>query len=269
MCKCDYVYFVCTYRDFLFYFSAFVYFLPNIKKPVKVKSRRQKEKDKSHTSNIKYSNILLNVGSSLKQSVLELYTIEWSKYWNVFIFKGLVGFAMGVYYSNYALYLKTQYMLSPKYVGYVISFQGIIGSLCSYFISYINMFYKTDHDFSQRNFHVFLLLSASLLGMIMSSNVIIYILWLIPLAMGNAISRLVTLEMILKRCDSEHRGTLIGAANSVRSLSGVVAPMTAGCIGQYVGVPYVIYASFFSTFIGSIMSYNLRKNIQERRLKQE
>lgn len=162
---------------------------------------------------------------------------------------------MSVYYSNYPLYLNSQYKMSPKYIGYIISFQGTIGSFSSFFIGYINSFYKHDNDYSLRNFHIFVMLAASLLGMIVAVNVYLYTLWLIPLAIGNAMSRLITLEMVLERCHGEHRGTLIGASNSVRSLAGVVAPMVAGFIEEFVGVPYVIYAALFSTSLGVILSY--------------
>lgn len=196
--------------------------------------------------------------TSIKQPVIELYKVEWSLYWDVFLYKALVGFAMGVYYSSYSIYLNTQYDLSPKYIGYVISFQGVIGSISSFFIGYINRFYKNDTDYSVRNFHVFVLLSLSLTGLVSSFNIYFYVIWLIPLAIGNAIGRLVTLEMILKRSHGDHRGTLIGASNSVRSLSGVVAPMVAGIIGEYLGVYYVTFASLFSTLLGLVMSYQYK-----------
>lgn len=162
---------------------------------------------------------------------------------------------MGVYYSNYSLYLKSVYDLSPKYIGYVIAFQGVIGSICSFFIGYINSFYAHDKDYSIRNFHVFLVISISLFGLLISFNVYIYTLWLIPLAVSNAVGRLVTLEMVLKRSRGDHRGTLIGASNSMRSLTGVVSPMVSGFIGEYYGVSYVIYASLLSTLLGVILSY--------------
>lgn len=199
---------------------------------------------------------------SVHQSFVEMYSIQWSKYWDIFMFKALVGFAMGVYYSNYALYLQTQFDLSPKYIGYVISFQGVIGSLSSYFIDFINSFYIHDKDYSIRNFHVFLLLSFALLGLILSFNVYIYSFWLIPLAVGNAIGRLVTLEMVLKRSHGDHTGTLIGASNSVRSLSGVVAPMVTGIIAQYIGASYAIYASLCSTSLGVLLSYRHKRKLK-------
>ena len=165
---------------------------------------------------------------------------------------------MGVYYSNYSLYLKTQYNLSPKNIGYVISLQGVIGSVSSFMMGYINSFYRNDDDYSQRNHHVFILLSLSLLGICLSFNVFMYSMLLIPLAIGNAVGRLVTLEMVLKKSHGDHRGTLIGASNSVRSLTGVVAPMVAGLVGEFFGVAYVLYASFFSTLIGLVVSYKYK-----------
>lgn len=229
--------------------TGLVYFLP---KPI------TKSTNRTENTDILSKNIIYYFFNSIKLSILELYKIDWPVYWDVFMLKALVGFAMGVYYSNYALYLKNKFDLSPKYIGYVISFQGIIGSLSSYFMGFINRFYKQDKDYSLRNLHVFLLLSVSLTGLITSFNVYIYGLWLIPLAMGNAIGRLVTLEMVLKRSHGEHTGTLIGASNSVRSLSGVIAPMVAGFIGQFCGISYVIYASLMSTVVGLATSYHYR-----------
>lgn len=202
--------------------------------------------------------VLHSLSSSIRLSALELCKVDWSQYWEVFMLKALVGFAMGVYYSNYSLYLKSEYDLSPKYIGYVISFQGIIGSIASYFMGYINKYYSKDSDFSLRNFHVFVTLSLSQLGLLLSFHLYFYMCWLVPLAIANAVGRLVTLEMILKQSHGEHRGMLIGASNSVRSLAGVVAPMTAGVVGQYFGVAQVIYVSLLSTVFGCFMSYRIR-----------
>lgn len=203
-------------------------------------------------------NIIVEILNGIKQSFVELSKVEWSKYGTIFLFQALNSFAMGVYFSNYALYLKTHYGLSPKYIGYVVSVQGVIGAVSSFLISYINSFYVQDNDYSVRNHHVFILLSLSLLGLCLSFNVIMYCFLLIPLAIGNAVGRLVTLEMVLKKSHGDHRGTLIGASNSVRSLTGVVAPMVSGLVGEFFGVTYVLYASLFSTLIGLVLSYQYK-----------
>lgn len=227
-------------------------FLPN------VENTRRADRATEHEPS---EPLLYVIGSSLKRSVIELLHIDWCQYWDIFLLKVFIGFAMSVYYSNYSLFLNTRYELTRKQIGYVISFQGIVGSISSHFIGSINNLYHNDEDYIKRNFHVFVLICGSFLGLIMAYNVYIYIFWLSPLAIGNAIGRLVTLEMLLKRGHNTHRGTLIGASNSVRSLTGVVAPMVAGYINHYIGLSYVIYASFLSTLIGLIISY---RNLQNK-----
>ncbi|XP_039749840.1 major facilitator superfamily domain-containing protein 9-like isoform X2 [Pararge aegeria] len=228
--------------------AGLVYQLPKVNVSVR---RNSNSKNSSQ-------NILQSLLSCSKQSFVLLSKVEWSKYWIVFTFQALNSFAMGVYYSNYGLYLKTQYGLTPKHIGYVVSLQGVIGAISSFMMGYINSFYTSDKDYSIRNYHVFVLLCTSLLGICLSVNVFMYTVLLIPLAIANAVGRLVTLEMILKRSHGDHRGTLIGASNSVRSLSGVVAPLSAGFIGEFFGVGYVLYASFAAVFIGFMLSYQFK-----------
>ncbi|XP_045765679.1 major facilitator superfamily domain-containing protein 9-like isoform X2 [Maniola jurtina] len=228
--------------------ACLVYLLPKVNVPVR---RKFNPTSSSHS-------ILHSLLSCSKQSFVQLSKVEWSKYWIIFMFQALSSFAMGVYVSNYALYLKTQYGLSPKYIGYVVSIQGVIGAISGFMMGYINSFYTHDKDYSIRNYHVFILLSASLLGICLSINIVMYTALSIPLAIGNAVGRLVTLDMLLKRSHGDHRGTLIGASNSVRSLCQVVAPLVAGFIGEFFNVAYVIYASFFSASIGLIMSFHYK-----------
>ncbi|XP_041970620.1 major facilitator superfamily domain-containing protein 9-like [Aricia agestis] len=222
--------------------TGLVYLLP--------KTENSSKKAKENKGNL----VDLVVESS-KQIVVELSKVQWHKYWKIFLFQALNSFAMGVYYSNYAIYLKTQFLLTPKHVGYVVSVQGVIGAVSSFLMGYINSFYKHDGDYSIRNYHVFLALSVSLLGIALSNYVFMYMVFLAPLAIGNAVGRLVTLEMLLKKSHGDHRGTLIGASNSVRSLTGVLSPIVSGSIGQFFGVEFVIYASLFATSVGLATSY--------------
>nr|NP_001298766.1 uncharacterized protein LOC106115595 [Papilio xuthus]BAM18522.1 unknown secreted protein [Papilio xuthus] len=229
--------------------AGLVYFLP-----ATIKKTSKETKSKSE-----HESVMNKIITSSKQSVIELSKIPWAEYWDVFLLKALISFAMAVYFSNYSLYLKTIYELSPKYIGYVISIQGVISSVSSFFIGYINKFYSYDTDYSVRNLHMFILVGVSLTGMILATNVYMFIVCLLPLAVGSAVGRLVSLEMVLTRCKGKHRGTLIGATNSVTSLSGVVAPMVAGFIGQYFGVAYGLYASLFATLLGVALSYQYRR----------
>jgi len=64
----------------------------------------------------------------------------------------------------------------------------------------------------------------------------------------------VGLEIIVHKSPNNQRGSLIGASNSVRSISGIVAPAVAGYLGDKFGLQYVLTASLISSFIGTIIA---------------
>lgn len=206
------------------------------------------------------------------KSIQELKEVEWHKYWDIFLLKALTSFSMGIFYSNYSPLLKNIYGLSPKWIGYTISFQGVIGAISSFFIKYINAtFYKNDSEYSDRNLHCFLVITATFLMLIFCNSWFLFIALLIPMAVGNAILRLVGLEIIVHKSPNNQRGSLIGASNSVRSISGIVAPAVAGYLGDKFGLQYVLTASLISSFIGTIMAlvYKMKTTIKKVPLKKK
>ncbi|RVE39821.1 hypothetical protein evm_015529 [Chilo suppressalis] len=177
------------------------------------------------------------VRRSIQESVDDLKKVDWAKYWDVFLFKLIIGLCMGMYFSSFAVFLKTEHGVTPKYIGYIVAFKGAVTALCSYFIEHINRLYRNDTHAIQRTFHIFIASTVAFLGMGLAGTLSLYILFVIPLAISNAVSRVTNLEMIVKRGNDEHRGSVIGAAASVRSLSGVVTPLLSGVISEYIGVP--------------------------------
>lgn len=194
----------------------------------------------------------------IKESIDEFYKIDWPVYGDIFIFKLLMTLSMGMYFTNFGLFLKTIHTVSPKNLGYIISLQGVTGSICTYFIGHVNKLYKSDKDYSERNYHVFIIVATSLFSIALAPNVYIYTALLIPLAIASSVGRIVTLEMVTSRTSGDHRGTVIGASNSVRSLSGVVIPLVSGVINQYTGVVYTFYCAASFAAIGVFVSRRIR-----------
>ncbi|XP_031768600.2 major facilitator superfamily domain-containing protein 9-like isoform X2 [Galleria mellonella] len=215
-----------------------------------------KEKEENKKDNRKVAPcILKSVINSVKESVEEFYKVDWSIYWDVFLFKLLITLCMGTYFGSYGIFLKKIHAASPKYLGYIIAFQGGIGALCTYFIGHINQLYKNDKDFSKRLYHIFTVLTLGLLGMALAPNLLCYVVFTIPLALSGAMGRIIGLEMIMNKGESDRRGALIGATSSVRSLSGVVTPMFVGIIGEYLGIQYVLYFAALFAVMGILTSY--------------
>ncbi|XP_053603342.1 major facilitator superfamily domain-containing protein 9-like isoform X2 [Plodia interpunctella] len=231
--------------------------LPEIKK--------SKENKRNGTIDSVSPKLIESLTDSVKQSIDQFYKVDWTVYWDVFIFKLTISFCMGMYFSNYAIFLKTKHEAPPMYLGYIVSLQGVIGAIGSYFIGHINKLYADDVDYSQRVCHIFLALTVSLLGMAVAPSIYVYVLFVIPFALSSAVSRIVGLEIIMSKGDSERRGSVIGAMGTLRSLSGVVTPLLAGFIGQYLGITYTLLIAAFITSIGVVNSYKFKsQNVSVR-----
>lgn len=196
--------------------------------------------------------LLDSITKTAKESIDEFRKIDWSIFWDLFLFKLLITCCVGLYFSSFSLFLKIYHEVSPKELGYLIAFQGGMGSLCTYFIGHITKLYKHDEDFSQRMLHISLVLSFTLLGLSMISSIVIFVLLLIPFALCGSIGRVTTLEMIASRSKNTNRGTIIGASNSMKSLSGVITPLLGGFIGEYLGIAYNFYLASFVATAGAV-----------------
>ncbi|CAH0763906.1 unnamed protein product [Diatraea saccharalis] len=231
--------------------------LPDNEKTSKLSDNEENKREESSVA----PKLIDSVKRSFGESVDDLKKVNWVVYWDVFIYRLIISLCMGMYFSSFAVFLKTEHNVSPKYLGYIIAFKGAISSFCTYFIVHINRLYKTDSNATERTFHVFLAITVAFLGMGLASTLYVYILFIIPLAVGGAVGKVTNLEMIVKKGNDEHRGSIIGAAGSVRSLSGVVTPLLSGIISEYMGVPYVIiFAAIFAS-IGVGISYKIRTSL--------
>ncbi|XP_047984164.1 major facilitator superfamily domain-containing protein 9-like isoform X2 [Leguminivora glycinivorella] len=237
--------------------AGLVFFLPRIKHENKQEQRKTSLKKKHSITVMKI------VLTACKESLVELFKIDWSNYGTIFFFVGLFEFAILLHFSNYVYYLRTTYGLTPKSIGYIISLKGLIRAMSSYLIGFINSHYPKDNDYRTRTAHVFLITSVSMLGFIVSFNIYVYVIFMIPLVICEAVAKLVFLEIILKKEAGGHRSTLIGATNSVRSISRVIAPIISGVIGEYLGVPFVIYIAFFISLFGSGISYKHSNHVKD------
>lgn len=202
--------------------------------------------------------ILNYITSILKQSTDVLCGIKWSMFWDIFLLRFLIGFTMGIYYSSYSMYLTSQFGLTPIYIGYIISFQALVCTVSCYFAGFVNRFYTNDQDFTLRNLHVFIMMTVAFIGLTFSNNIFLFTLCLVPLGISSSWGCLLNNLMVLQRGHGKHSGSLIGASNSIKSISTVIAPMVGGIIGHYKGVSSVSYASLLAAALGLIISYKIK-----------
>lgn len=221
-----------------------------------------KEKKNEDTSE-KAPKLVDSVTNHIKESLENLKKVNWEIYGDVFVLKLLLSLATAVYFSNFTLYLKFNYNASPVIIGYVTSLLTAIGSICVYYIEYIDSQYKEDNDFSERNKHMFSLLTIALIGMATAQNVSLYVTFVLPLAASISVGRLVTLKMVLSKTSDDQRASVLNVAENLKPLSSVVAPLFVGVVSELFGVTFVIYIAILLAGFGVYRSYKIKEAVSK------
>lgn len=203
---------------------------------------------------------LKNLNHELSKAVKELFQIGWKEYWDVFSLRFLYSFCMAIYFSNQSVFIKEQYQLSQKYIGYIISFFSIIGGISSMVIGHIKMkFYKNDSGYLTLLLHLFLILTFCFFGIYLSPNLSFLLLLLTPFAFSSSALRVLTMELILNRSHTNDRGSLSGVANSVMSIGRFVSPLMSGIIADWFGESKVMLFAFVPSLIATLLCTKLIK----------
>ncbi|KAJ2951900.1 hypothetical protein O0L34_g4151 [Tuta absoluta] len=246
--------------------SALVRKLPKVEKEEEKKKPQERDEKKEDEQSTIAPTLINTVTTSFNESLDQFYKIDWSIYWEIFSFKLFISLCIGVFISNYVLFVKIKHGVSPIVTGYIIAVFSIVGSLTSFFVDKINDFYKRDNDYTERNLHVFALLTVSLIGVALSPNVFLYVVFVVPLGVASTMGSLITREVILCKTDEANRGTVLGVANNVRSITGVLTPLLTGFIAHFAGVLQVVYVSIILAAVGTYKSYVIRtKAIETKR----
>ncbi|XP_012254263.2 major facilitator superfamily domain-containing protein 9 [Athalia rosae] len=201
-------------------------------------------------------------------AVRDLADIDWAMYWDIFALKFLMGISQAIFFSNYFLNVQETYNVSPKWTGYTISFQGIVGASAGLLAGWVDQkLYKNDLSFRQRNLHGFIIMAVAYTGLLFSPTLFLFMLWTIPLRASCAILRIVGTDMILKRGSATQRGSLVGTGNSISNIARLVAPLLAGFMGDLYGTNTSALLSTIISVLGIILLLTTKQHTPPVRTK--
>ena len=123
-----------------------------------------------------------------------------------------------------------QFHVSGTTLGQILSFNGIASALGSATSGRISKLYSSN---SKQVAHFILLLAFSLTCLTFAPNITCTILHLIPLSLSTANLRTCLLNLILQRGRAEEKGAIVGLANSISSISRMIAPSIVGISEEY------------------------------------
>ncbi|EEZ97676.1 major facilitator superfamily domain-containing protein 9 isoform X2 [Tribolium castaneum] len=198
--------------------------------------------------------IFAKLGHEFNKSVRDMGEIDWGAFWDVFLLRFIFGFSVTMYFSQQSVYLKEQFKMAQRHVGYTISFFSASGMAAAFLLHYINYFYKGDVSCLKRLTHFFLLMTLSLVCLYFAPNIELFLLVLVPFSLSCTVLRIVSMELMLKNASTTHRGSLSGTSNSIMSVARFVTPVTSGLISDKLGGSSALLFTAVPPLIGTLVS---------------
>lgn len=195
--------------------------------------------------------------------ITHLKSVNWSKHQKLLILKLILVFTLSFYFSNYSLLLQEKYGMTPKSIGYIISFQSIIGSGTSLLSGQIQHLYEwqypPQHASAVQIVHCFTAMAAGLIGIGYVESTVGLLLWLIPLASGAALVRTLLIELLVQKASPQERGSLLGASHSFSAMSRLCTPLISGIATDLYGTSAVSLLSQIMAAVGAFSAHYLLK----------
>ena len=150
-----------------------------------------------------------------------------SSIFDLLVIRFVMSFAMLIFRSNFGTMLEFRYGTTPKTNGYITSYNGIL-SACSGFLVGPLMSKVYNNNDTKMLLHSAVLLTLAILGITLSPSVFTLVLFIAPLSLGSAVSRVCVTNLTYNRGNKEERGMLQGIGNSLTSMSRMLAPLLGG-----------------------------------------
>ncbi|KAK4288299.1 hypothetical protein Pmani_038665 [Petrolisthes manimaculis] len=151
--------------------------------------------------------------------------VDWQVLWPIFTIRFLLSFSSLVYRSNFSLLIEQNFGAGPRVIGYLISFQGVISVMAGFMTGYISRYY---HNSRTELYHSSCLLTLALVGLTVAPSLPLLLLFLVPLCLSNAITRVSGTAITISLCQPEQIGSVTGLGQSVTSVARMVTPLVAG-----------------------------------------
>lgn len=174
------------------------------------------------------------VADTSSSNIMGIYKISsMSSTLELLVIRFVMGFSMLVFRSNFNSMLEFHFNTSPKTIGYIMSYNGLVGGFSGILVGQISKFY--NHNDTKMLLHFSLILTASILGITFSPSIFYVAVFIAPLAVSSAVSRVCVTNLTFHRSRVDEKGMILGLGNSLLSFARMISPALGG-VAQEVNV---------------------------------
>ncbi|XP_075446542.1 major facilitator superfamily domain-containing protein 9 [Ascaphus truei] len=157
--------------------------------------------------------------------------VAFSHMWDIFLVRLLIGIAVMLYYSNFALAMEERFQITPRTTGYLISYGSTLGALAGFLLGPLSRFY--EHNSYTMMLHSSFLTFLSVFIYAVAPTIWIVVLSSTFLAFSTNVGRTCVVDLELTLGEKHGSGTLIGVGQSVTSVGRILVPLLSGIAQEY------------------------------------
>ena len=184
--------------------------------------------------------------------------LHWLEMLDIIMVRFLMTFSIIIFRTNFTVFLEEHLQVSNTTFGQILSFNGIASAVASATSGRISKFYSSH---VKQVLHFTLLLAFSITCLTLAPNVASVILLLVPMSLSTSNLRICLLSLMLQRGREEEKGAIVGLANSMSSVSRMLAPSIVGVSQEY-SVELAGYLSAVLALLaaGVVLRYPIERN---------
>lgn len=170
----------------------------------------------------------------LKKAAIDIRSISWPRYKNLFIIKASYDFGITILSSNLGLILLNEFNVKGRYMGYVfliISGLSIVSNILKLKLKPLFENISDQQMIVKGGFF----LIVSFIGMSLSTVVYGFLFFIGCMSMAKAFLDTTLQEMIGTQTTKDDRGKVIGAFENLVPLAAFVVPVLTGYLAEILG----------------------------------
>ncbi|KAG0717719.1 Major facilitator superfamily domain-containing protein 9 [Chionoecetes opilio] len=163
------------------------------------------------------------------QLISLLKDIDWRVFSDIFLVDFFLTFSSYAFRSNFVLMIDENFGASPTAIGYIISFQGVVGAAAGFFTGRVSQYFG---DSQVVLFNSALMQAAALLGLTFTPSIMFTVMLLVPLSISGTLIRTATSTIIIDRSSPSKIGSVTGVAQIIPAIAGMTTPVLAGLVQE-------------------------------------
>nr|CAI5841928.1 unnamed protein product [Callosobruchus analis] len=158
------------------------------------------------------------------------------RFWDIFTMKLLMEYGFFMYYNSSALTLRTDYSVSDKYIGFIITGIMVFSVGSNLIISKVKAkFYPTDPGYL-KIWHFTLVQALAYLTLTLASSLPLFIMAMVANSCAKTFIDSSLNDLLLAKTESAEKGIVMSSYDNVFSIGQVLGPVTAGTASEIFGI---------------------------------